>query len=357
MLLRSQRLSAVCSMSLCSRGLLVQRSLVNFILSFGVLLVTGCKDKPEVIFVLPVIGAVEETVSGVNSGTVKAEQLAELAFGAVGRVREVNVHLGERVPKAMILAQIENGDLKSKLDVAAEELARAKTLEKSQAASRSNVIQAQGNYDAAVTAYDKSLIRAPFEGIVAEKNLEVGQLSQITAVIPLAPIRLIDTQPRYVRVEIDEVDLPKVKLDMVARVKVLAVRREPFKAVVRKVIPFVSTVREQDRTSEVELDVDSEGILLPAGASADVEIVTATKSGVVVVPSRSILGRGASRYVFTIASAGLSSAKVMKVPVAVGLSGYNVTEIISGLSLNDRVIMPAEKIDLRDGLQVRVKAE
>jgi hypothetical protein len=47
----------------------------------------------------------------------------------------------------------------------------------------------------------------------------------------------------------------------------------------------------------------------------------------------------------------------MKVPVAVGLSGYNVTEIISGLSLNDRVIMPAEKIDLRDGLQVRVKAE
>ncbi len=312
--------------------------------------VSGCKEKPEVGVVEVSRGAVEESVSGVNSGTVKAEQLAELAFGAVGRVREVNVHLGDRVLKGMILAQIENGDLKSRLDVAQEELVRAKTLQQSQAASRSNVIQAQGNYDAAVTAYEKSLIRAPFEGIVAEKNLEVGQLSQITAVIPLAPIRLIDTQPRYVTVEIDEVDLPKVRLGMEARVKVLAVRREPFNAVVRKVIPFVSSVREQDRTSEVELNVESEGILLPAGASADVEIVTAIKNDVAVVPSRTILGRGAGRYVFT-----LDGTKVSKTPVVVGLAGYNLTEIVSGLQVGERVVVPSEKIELADGLAVTVR--
>jgi HlyD family secretion protein len=313
-------------------------------------LACGCKKKPEVTVVPVARGEVEETVAGVNSGTVKAEQLAELAFGAVGRVREVNVHLGERVPKGMILAQIENGDLKSRLDVAEEELARARTLQQSQAASRSNVIQAQGNYDAAVTAYEKSLIRAVFEGIVAEKNLEVGQLSQITAVIPLAPIRLIDTQPRYVTVEIDEVDLPKVRLGMEARVKVLAVRREPFKAMVRKVIPFVSSVREQDRTTAVELEVESQGILLPAGASADVEIVTAIKRDVVIVPSRTILGRGTGRYVFT-----LRGARASKVPVVVGLSGYSVSEIVSGLSSNDQIVMPSEKVDLHDGLEVVVR--
>lgn len=310
----------------------------------------GCKEKPEVAVVSVGRGSVEETVAGVNSGTVEAEQLAELAFGAVGRVREVNVHLGERVPKGMILAQIENGDLKSRLDVAQEELARAKTLQQSQAASRSNVIQAQGNYDAAVTAYEKSLIRAPFEGIVAEKNLEVGQLSQITAVIPLAPLRLIDTKPRYVTVEIDEVDLPKVHLGMPARVKVLAVRREPFKATVRKVIPFVSSIREQDRTSEIELDIDSEGVLLPAGASADVEIVTATRNDVVVVPSRALLGRGVGRYVFT-----LKGSRVAKTPVSVGLAGFAVSEVLSGLSTGDVVIMPAEKVELYDGLTVKPK--
>ncbi|MFO0007718.1 MAG: biotin/lipoyl-binding protein, partial [bacterium] len=90
---------------------------------------SGCKPPPEVSVVAVTRASVEETVTGVNSGTVKAEQLAELAFGAVGRVRELNVKLGDRVPQGMILAQIENADLRSRLDVAAEELQRAKTLQ------------------------------------------------------------------------------------------------------------------------------------------------------------------------------------------------------------------------------------
>jgi multidrug efflux pump subunit AcrA (membrane-fusion protein) len=106
----------------------------------------GCRQAPEVSVVRVERGEVEETVSGVNSGTVKAEQLAELAFGAVGRVKEVHADLGQRVQAGAVLAEIENGDLNSLLQVAKEELDRALTLEKSRAASRSNVIQAQGNY-------------------------------------------------------------------------------------------------------------------------------------------------------------------------------------------------------------------
>jgi multidrug efflux pump subunit AcrA (membrane-fusion protein) len=163
----------------------------------------ACSKSPEVVVVTVTRGSVEEAVTGVNSGTIKAEHVAELAFGAVGRVKEVTASVGDSVKAGDILAQIENEDLKSRLDVAQEELARAKTLQQSQAASRSNVIQAQGNYDAARVAFEKSIIRAPFDGIVVERNVEAGQLSQITAVIPLAPFRLVDTEPRYVEVEID----------------------------------------------------------------------------------------------------------------------------------------------------------
>jgi len=291
-------------------------------------------------------------VSGVNSGTVRAEQLAELAFGAVGRVKELRAHLGQQVKVGEILAEIENNDLKSRLDVALEELARAQRLSQSQAASRSNVIQAQGTYDAARTAYEKSLIQAPFDGIIAELNLEVGQLSQITAVIPLPPIRLVDDKPRYVRVEIDEVDLPKVTVGQVARIKVLAVRREPFRAVVRKVVPYISTIREQDRTSEVELSVQSEGILLPAGASADVEIVTDTKTNVLILSSKAILGRGQQRYVYRV-----EGSKLKKTPIRVGVTGYNATEVLSGLSEGDEVALPSDKVDLKDGMSVVPKRE
>jgi len=300
--------------------------------------------------VAPVTKAhVEATVSSVNSGTVRAEGNTELAFGTVGRVKEVNVKLGDSVRAGQILAQVENDDLTSRLQSALEEYERSQRLSKSDAMSKSGVTQARANYDAAVTAYEKSLIKAPYDGVVAELNLEVGELSQITAVIPQAPIRIVDVKPRYVRAEIDEVDLPKVKAGLPARVKILAIRKEPFKARVRKVVPFVSSIREQDRTSEIELDIDSEGLVLPAGASADVEVITDTKDDVLTVTSRALLGRGEDRYVYV-----LAGSKIKKTPVRIGIYGYTVSEIASGLSPSDEVVLPSDKFELTDGLRVAV---
>jgi HlyD family secretion protein len=320
-------------------------SLLIFTALFSV--VIGCGKKPTVQVVKATRSPIEASVSGVTSGTVRAEKVAELAFGTVGRVRELNVELGDKVKAGEVLAQVENQDLLSRLEVAKEELDRSKRLSRDNAMSRSNLIQAQGTYDAAVTAYEKSLIRAPYDGIIAEVNLEVGQLSQITAVIPLAPLRIIDVEPRYVRVEIDEVDLPKIRAGMLARIKILAVRREPFSAVVRKVVPFISSVREQDRTSELELNVESEGVLLPAGASADVEAITETKENVITLVTKAILGRGDDRYVFR-----MDGNVLRKTPIKVGIFGYTISEVLSGLREGDEVAMPSDKVELKDGLVV-----
>lgn len=317
-----------------------------------IFLVAGCRGKPEVRVARASKAHVEATVSSVNSGTVRAEGNTELAFGTVGRVQEVNVKLGDAVTEGQVLAQVENDDLKSRLQSTLEEYERSQRLSKSDAMSQSGVTQARASYDAAVTAYEKSLIKAPYDGIVAELNLEVGELSQITAVIPQAPIRVVDVKPRYVRAEIDEVDLPKVKVGLPARVKVLAIRKEPFAARVRKVVPFVSSIREQDRTSEIELDIDSEGLLLPAGASADVEVITDTKDDVLTITSRALLGRGSDRYVYV-----LDGTRLKKTPVKVGIYGYTVSEIVSGLSPSDKVVLPSDKFELTDGLRVTAPNE
>ena len=315
-------------------------------------LVSGCKGRPEVRLARVSKASVEATVSSVNSGTVRAEGNTELAFGTVGRVKEVNVKLGDAVKAGQVLAQVENDDLKSRLQSTLEDYERSQRLSKSDAMSQSGVTQARASYDAAVTAYEKSLIKAPYDGIVAELNLEVGELSQITAVIPQAPIRVVDVKPRYVRAEIDEVDLPKVRVGLPARVKVLAIRKEPFAARVRKVIPFVSSTREQDRTSEIELDIDSEGLLLPAGASADIEVITETKDDVLTITSRALLGRGRDRYVYV-----LEGSRLAKRPVQVGIYGYTVSEIVSGLSPSDKVVLPSDKFELTDGLRVTAPNE
>jgi HlyD family secretion protein len=311
--------------------------------------VIGCGKTPEVKVAAVSKQRLEATVTGVSSGMVRSEQIAELAFGTVGRVKALNVKLGDAVKEGEILAEVENDDLRSRLIVAREELSRRKELTSNHAMSKSSLNQAQSEFDGANTALEKSIIRAPCDGLVAELNLEVGQLSQITAVLPKAPIRVVDLKPRFVRVEIDEVDLPKVKVGMSARIKILAVRREPFLGTVRRVINFISDVREQDRTSEIEVDVQSEGILLPVGASADVEIVTEVRESAISLPTKAILGRLENRYAYV-----LNAGQAIRTEISVGLFNYQFSEVLSGLKEGDRIILPSDLVELKDGLKVQI---
>jgi HlyD family secretion protein len=310
----------------------------------------GCGERIELRATPVTKGTVESVVSSVNSGTVRAEQQAELSFGAVGRVQALGIKLGDRVKHGAILAELENSDLKASLDFMRRESVRRKELAAKKLISASEFEEISRQIEQASSALEKTVIRAPFDGVVTELNLEVGQLSQITAVIPKPLVRLIDEAPRYVRAEIDELDLNKIKVGQPARVKVLATRAKPFTAEVRQVVPFISTIKEQDRTAEIELNVEAEGGLLPVGASADVEVILETKTNVLVAPARAILGKREARYVFK-----LEDGYARKTDVQVGISGYDLTEVTKGLAENDQVLIPSDEVDLQDGARVTVK--
>lgn len=310
----------------------------------------GCGERIELRATSVTKGTVESVVSSVNSGTVRAEQQAELSFGAVGRVEALGIKLGDRVKRGAVLAELENSDLKASLEFMQRESVRRKELAAKKLISASEFEEISRQIEQASSALEKTIIRAPFDGVVTELNLEVGQLSQITAVIPKPLVRLIDEAPRYVRAEIDELDLNKIKVGQPARVKVLATRAKPFTAEVRQVVPFISTIKEQDRTAEIELNVEAEGGLLPVGASADVEVILETKSNVLVAPARAILGKREARYVFK-----LENGYARKTDVQVGITGYDLTEVTDGLAENEQVLIPSDEFDLKDGARVTVK--
>ena len=328
----------------------IARCLFLFIVAAAAL--AGCRKPPMLRGVKAAPGRVEATVTSLNSGTVRAEQVAELAFGAVGRVEILNVRLGQQVKKGELLAELENKDLFSQRNAAQAEALRQKELLERKASSHAIYDQAVAAYDLARIAYDKTQIRAPYDGIIAELNLEVGQLSQITAIVPKALIRIVDLNPRYVRAELDEVDLPRVRLGMPARIKILAVRRAPFAGRIRMIVPYISTVREQDRTSEFELTVENEGILLPVGASADVEVVLDTREASVAVPARAVSGRSDARCVYR-----WEAGRLVRTPVEVGLYNYDRVEILRGLRAGEVVVLPSEGVELRDKLAAAVELE
>lgn len=332
------------------------KDLITRLGAVGFVLLAGC-TQTSLKAVRAAPARVESTVTTTSAGTVRAEQQAVLAFGSGGRVTRVSVEAGDRVRREEILAELENDDLRTVFRDAARELKRSQKLFASGLVSRADLDEAGKAFEIAKTNFDKSLIQAPFDGIVTEVNLEMGELAQAGAVSEAnPPIRIVDTLPRLIRGDIDEVDLSKVKVGTPARVKIQATGGGWFPAQVTKVVPFVSTVKEQDRTSQIELrmgEIITGGAeRIPVGASADIELITEAKDRTLAVPARVALGHGQSRYVFR-----FEEGRIRKTPIRIGIGNYGRVEILSGLSQGDVVVFPPEEAELKDGMKAKVEIQ
>ena len=100
-------------------------------------------------------------------------------------------------------------------------------------------------------------------------------------------------------------------------------------------------------TSEIEIALSKLDTLLPVGASADVEIVVDEHRDVLTAPTRAVLGRRESRFVYR-----LNGSTVERVPVRVGLGNFDRTEILEGLTASDTVILPCDDCELESGSRV-----
>ena len=314
-----------------------------------VCILAGCTATHSVTAVKAAYAPVESTITTISSGTVSANEQAILSFGTVGRIGEVNVRTGDKVKKGQRLATLENVDLKVAALAAQAELARARDLAHEKLVSPAALDDARRTAEMAQMTFDRSVIVAPFAGLVTEVNLRKGEISQAQSAPDKPPIRLIDLKPRLVKGEIDEVDLGKVKMGQEARVKIPALENRKYKAWVTSVVAFVSSNREQDRTSQIELRLSESEELIPVGASADVEILIANKDRALTVPARAVLGTIKQRYVYKVAG-----ERAERVDVTIGVGNYDRREILSGLNEGDVVILPSDDYDLKSSDKVKV---
>ena len=318
------------------------------------LFLISCSHKTKVEAIKLATGSVESTVTTINSGTVEAEFQAELAFGTVGRIAKIYVTLGSNVSTATILAELENADLKAVYDEAQKELIRTEELFKNGLVSIASLDGAKRAREVARLNFEKTVMKAPFSGMITAMDLKVGEYYQGSTSLDKKPaVQIIDLKKRIIKGEIDEVDLQKVSKGFKARVKIPALKNQIFNAIVTKVVPFVSTAKDQDRTSQIELEILSatdsnhKSILIPVGASADVEIISETKEAVQILPTNVLSGTGKNRFLYKI-----KDGKLLKSEIKIGLGNYERVEILEGLSKNELVAKPLDGIELVDGMKV-----
>lgn len=326
----------------------------SLLLLTSVFVFASCGDKPKVDAIKLATGSVESTVTTINSGTVEAQSQAELAFGTVGRIARIYVSLGSRVNKGANIAELENADLRAVYHEADKELGRAEELYKNGLVSIANLDSARRAREVARLNYEKTMMKAPFDGMITAMDLKIGEYYQSATTLDQKPkVQIIDLKKRIIKGEIDEVDLQKVAIGYTARVKIPAMKNRTFLAKVTNVVPFVSTAKDQDRTSQIELEIEKEkdtaeaDVLIPVGASADVEIVSETKNNVKILPTNVLIGTGKIRNLYKIVD-----GKLKKSEVKLGLGNYERAEILEGVAPGDLIARPLPGVELADEMKV-----
>jgi HlyD family secretion protein len=208
--------------------------------------------------------------------------------------------------------------------------------------------QAEAALRVARVARLKAEIDAPFDGVLSDLKLDPGE-----ELSPGAPVfEIIDDSRLYVEASVDEADVSRVRTGQPASLTLDALPGSTIAAVVSRLGPAVRKDLKGARTLPIDVDVkDAKAAMavgLKSGMSADVEIIVAEKPDVPSLPTNVIVGRGAKRHVYLIAH---GIAKLT--PVEVGLSNWDRTEVLSGVSVGDEVVATLNMKELEDGVAVK----
>ncbi len=199
----------------------------------------------------------------------------------------------------------------------------------------------------------KTRLLAPFDGVVAELKVELGEW-----IMPSPPglpmpsvVDLIDPAAIYVSAPLDEVDVGRVRAGLPARVTMDAYAGRSFEGTVVRVAPYVQDLQEQNRTFEIEVELRDAAFAksLVPGSSADVEVILDARDGVLRVPSYAVLE--GSRVL------AVRDGVLRSTPVETGVRNWEFTEVRKGLAAGDLVAVTLDKAEIKDGARVRVAGE
>lgn len=365
---------------------------ISVILFLGLSYIWFSRSKP-----IPVVlgevgtGKVEATLANTRAGTVEACQRTKLSTIIGGRIEYLGVKEGDKVKKGQLLLKLWNDDQQAQSTLAQTQitLAGKRTEEACIAASnaereamrqrelrekgfvstskeeaarteaevrraacntaKADVAQAEARFRATRVDQGRVALYAPFAGTVAKIVGELGEYSTPSPPgVPTPPaIDLIDDSCLYVKAPMDEVDAPKIQVGQAVRITLDALPGKQLPGKVRRVAPYVSAVEKQARTVDIEVNFDNDeaGKLL-VGYSADVEIILAGRDNVLRIPTAAIQEGGRVLLYNT------DSGKLEERQIKAGLSNWEYTEVLEGLTVGDRIATSLEKDGIKAGASV-----
>jgi len=315
------------------------------------------------------------------SGTVEAGQSVRLVPDMPGKVKSLPVQVGDEVSKGALLARLDTDMARLQLDqaeamvrlaelgleTADREFGRAERLHASGTLTDQQFDQAQSGLEMAEqqlaqAAAAKGLaneqvsggvLRAPFDGIVTQVGCEEGEYfnpmgMSATGGAPVL-VSLVNLESIRLDLQVSDQDVGRLTEGMGARIFVDSMADVLPEEGVEGAVEFIGLAADpMTRTFPLRIVADNPDDAMRAGVHARVRLVLERRDAALHVPDESV--REAEGQSYVMVADGVTARRVV---VETGMDGDQGTEIVSGLTGNEKVIVEGN-FGLPDGARIEV---
>lgn len=280
-----------------------------------------------------------------------------------GTLQQVYVKEGQQVSKGQILAKIDDGgmgsqvsQLKVQAELAKTTYERQKRLWEQNIGSEIQFLQSKSSYEATQNAVNqaqsqlgKSLIRAPFSGIVDDVIKDQGT---VVSPGPGSEIfRIVNLSEMYISVDVPESHLNGIQKGKAAIVY-FPILGDTVLSQVRQTGNFINP---GNRAFSVEIPVPNEKGNIKPNLTARVSLNDYTSENAITIP-QSIISENADgeQYVYVATTIeGENKALVKRKIIVTGKTQGSMVEILSGVSDGDHLVKEGAR-SVKDGQNVQV---
>lgn len=195
------------------------------------------------------------------------------------------------------------------------------------ASAKAQITSARSQLANAQTAYENTILKAPFNGVIAALNFELGD--KVTAGTAIATVI---THQQVAKITLNEVDAAKVKVGQKATMTFSAIDGLEMTGTVAQV-DTLGTVSQNVVNYNIKIVLDTQNDQIKPGMSVSATIITDTKQDVLNVPSAAVKSSNGQSYVQI-----MNNGKPQQVQVTVGLEGESATEISGDIKEGDEVV-------------------
>jgi membrane fusion protein (multidrug efflux system) len=303
----------------------------------------GAGDGPRSIPV-EVVEAVRDTVveSISATGAIEAVQQIDLRPEIDGRLVEIQAREGAEVRRGTPLFRIDDSEIRAQVaqleaerDLAEQALRRTRELleqnasspadlERAEAAARS----ARAQLELQQVRLDKTVVRAPFSGVVGERFVSVGDY--VTSTTRLTTLQTVD--PQRAAFTVPERYAGRLQPGQRVSFSVAAIRDREFTGTVDFVDPVVQLPA---RTITVKAEVPNPDRSLKPGMFVEVRLATDVRPDAVVIPEDAVLPLEGGDYVWVVGEGDVATRREARL----GIRMPGRVEVVEGVRPGERVVV------------------